>query len=142
MTDKFQVAIFSSEGDRIETEAGLVILPGVNGHVGIMPDMIPYTTLLKSGCVYVVDDAGALKRRFFINKGKALMSENSLSISVDDKLKNVDNYSLEDAQAEKKEFEELIKETKEPSLVAEYKEKLEGIDLLLSLKKADNYSFK
>ncbi len=140
--DKFQVSIFSIEGDKVETEAGLAILPGLNGHVGIMPNMVAYATLLKQGCIYIVSDSGGLKKRLFINKGKALIDNNLLSISVDGKLQNIEDYTLEDAEKEREELNAKLQNSSLSYMHEEYKQALENINSLLDLKRQDVYSFK
>merc|ERR1719504_529866 len=66
-----------------EVPVEMVILPGVDGQFGVMPNYVPTIAELKPGVVAVQETAGGPLTKYFVPGGFASMSgESKLSVSV------------------------------------------------------------
>ena len=105
---QLKVQVISQEKPLLDTLADLVLIPGVNGQLGILPDHIPLITKLQAGVV-------TIRRQrqdtlVAIGGGFATMeADNNLSILADTAIK-AEDISLAEAEAAKHRAEVTMKQ--------------------------------
>ena len=89
MENNFTVEIISPEKSIIKTSTNEVILPSVEGEMGILKDHIPLITFLRPGLIYIKNEN---ERKYFVEEGTVEFSKNNLLIltSTAKELSNID----------------------------------------------------
>ena len=77
MSENFTIEIISPEKKMLSGKVSLVIIPGFEGEMTILPDHISLITFLKPGFIYVEAEK---KSQYFVEEGTVEFSNNNLSI--------------------------------------------------------------
>lgn len=81
MAGTFTFHVVSPEGNVIKDEIGFVVLPGVNGEIGILANHAPLIAALEAGVVrYTLDGK---KKKLAISGGFVEVSENKATVLAD-----------------------------------------------------------
>ncbi len=98
--------IITQEKPLLNQDADLVLIPGADGELGILPNHIPLITKLQAGVITV--RVGSRNTLIAIGGGFATMEpDNSLTILADSAIK-AEDISLKAAQAAKERAEEKM----------------------------------
>ena len=88
MDNKINFDFVSPEESIISSEVEMVLIPGIEGDAGILPNHSPFMTTLRQGIVEVTFEEGNVKRYLVeggfadINQDKmTILAENSLNLS-------------------------------------------------------------
>lgn len=88
MNNKINFDFVSPEDSIVSSEVEMVLIPGIEGDAGILPNHSPFMTTLRQGIVEVTFEEGNVKRYLVeggfadINQDKmTLLAENSLNLS-------------------------------------------------------------
>lgn len=88
MNNKINFDFVSPEVSIVSSEVEMVLIPGIEGDAGILPNHSPFMTTLRQGIVEVTFEEGNVKRYLVeggfadINQDKmTLLAENSLNLS-------------------------------------------------------------
>ena len=91
MDNKINFDFVSPEESIISSEVEMVLIPGIEGDAGILPNHSPFMTTLRQGIVEVTFEEGNVKRYLVeggfadINQDKmTILAENSLNLSDSD----------------------------------------------------------
>ena len=92
MNNKINFDFVSPEDSIVSSEVEMVLIPGIEGDAGILPNHSPFMTTLRQGIVEVTFEEGNVKRYLVeggfadINQDKmTILAENSLNLSDSDK---------------------------------------------------------
>ena len=77
MSENFTIEIISPEKKMLSGKVSLVIIPGFEGEMTILPDHISLITFLKPGFIVVEAEK---KSQYFVEEGTVEFSNNNLSI--------------------------------------------------------------
>ncbi len=83
MADAITFELVSPEKKLASAEAKMVVIPGMEGDLGAMPDHAPFLTTLRPGVVKVETAAGGTEE-YVVTGGFAEISENSASILAEE----------------------------------------------------------
>ena len=88
MNNKINFDFVSPEDSIVSSEVEMVLIPGIEGDAGILPNHSPFMTTLRQGIVEITFEEGNVKRYLVeggfadINQDKmTLLAENSLNLS-------------------------------------------------------------
>lgn len=88
MNNKINFDFVSPEVSIVSSEVEMVLIPGIEGDAGILPNHSPFMTTLRQGIVEITFEEGNVKRYLVeggfadINQDKmTLLAENSLNLS-------------------------------------------------------------
>ena len=88
MNNKINFDFVSPEDSIVSSEVEMVLIPGIEGDAGILPNHSPFMTTLRQGIVEVTFEKGNVKRYLVeggfadINQDKmTILAENSLNLS-------------------------------------------------------------
>ena len=88
MKNKINFDFVSPEDSIVSSEVEMVLIPGIEGDAGILPNHSPFMTTLRQGIVEVTFEEGNVKRYLVeggfadINQDKmTILAENSLNLS-------------------------------------------------------------
>ena len=91
MNNKINFDFVSPEDSIVSSEVEMVLIPGIEGDAGILPNHSPFMTTLRQGIVEVTFEEGNVKRYLVeggfadINQDKmTILAENSLNLSDSD----------------------------------------------------------
>ena len=91
MNNKINFDFVSPEDSIVSSEVEMVLIPGIEGDAGILPNHSPFMTTLRQGIVEVTFEKGNVKRYLVeggfadINQDKmTILAENSLNLSDSD----------------------------------------------------------
>ena len=91
MNNKINFDFVSPEASIVSSEVEMVLIPGIDGDAGILPNHSPFMTTLRQGIVEVTFEEGNVKRYLVeggfadITKDKmTILAENSLNLSDSD----------------------------------------------------------
>ncbi len=76
------LTIYSQEGLKLQTTTDLVVIPGLNGDIGIESSERVLVYLLKAGVIYIFENS-KVKDRYFIYSGQFLAKDNELTITIE-----------------------------------------------------------
>jgi ATP synthase F1 epsilon subunit len=76
---KFALDILTPDGPVLSTQAVSLVLPAVDGQIGILGGHAPLLAMIGAGALKLEDD-NARHRRFFVAGGLANVRENSVSV--------------------------------------------------------------
>ncbi len=117
MTDEFKIEIVNPEKSFLSKEdINEVVLPAVEGEIGILKDHISIISFLKPGIIKIYTKSG--ENKYFIEDGIFEFKENTLSIltssiynvpdlgkdKIDEMLKNTQNELLKNDLDDQKKF--------------------------------------
>jgi F-type H+-transporting ATPase subunit epsilon len=88
-----------------EGDADMVLLPGVEGEMGILPNHAPLLTTLKFGVIRV--RAGGMEQVFTVAGGVAEVQPKIVTVLAD-AAENVDEIDISRAEAARKRAEEIL----------------------------------
>ena len=88
MNNKINFDFVSPEASIVSSEVEMVLIPGIDGDAGILPNHSPFMTTLRQGIVEVTFEEGNVKR-YLVEGGFAditqdkmtILAENSLNLS-------------------------------------------------------------
>ena len=91
MSNRINFDFVSPEASIISSEVEMVLIPGIDGDAGILPNHSPFMTTLRQGIVEVTFEEGNVKR-YLVEGGFAditqdkmtILAENSLNLSDSD----------------------------------------------------------
>jgi F-type H+-transporting ATPase subunit epsilon len=95
MTDKLNFALVSPERELFHGDVDQVVVPGVEGEFGVLPNHAPVISMIRPGALRIFD--GASERRIFVNGGFADVTPAGLTVLAEDAvdLAEVDAARLE-----------------------------------------------
>ncbi len=95
MAEKLSFALVSPERELFAGLVDQVVVPGVEGEFGVLPDHAPLMSVIKPGSLRIID--GATERRIFVNGGFADVTPEGLTVLAEDAydLSNADPVALE-----------------------------------------------
>lgn len=82
MADKMSYELVSPERKLATGEADMIVLPGMEGDIGIMPGHAPFLTTLRPGLVTVTD--GSNSTEYFVTGGFAEVSGEATAILAEE----------------------------------------------------------
>ena len=91
MNNKINFDFVSPEASIVSSEVEMVLIPGIDGDAGILPNHSPFMTTLRQGIVEVTFEEGNVKK-YLVEGGFAditqdkmtILAENSLNLSDSD----------------------------------------------------------
>lgn len=83
MADAITFELVSPEKKLASAEAKMVVIPGMEGDLGAMPDHAPFLTTLRPGVVKVETTSGGVDE-YVVTGGFAEISENSASVLAEE----------------------------------------------------------
>lgn len=95
MTDKLSFALVSPERELFQGEVDHVVVPGVEGEFGVLPNHAPVMSVIKPGALRIFNDGA--ERRVFVNGGFADVTPEGLAVLAEEAidLADVDPAKLE-----------------------------------------------
>lgn len=110
MSDKLNFALVSPERELFHGEVDQVVVPGVEGEFGVLPNHAPVISIIRPGALRIFD--GASERRIFVNGGFADVTPAGLTVLAEDAvdLADVDAAKVE---AELKDAAEDVRDAKD-----------------------------
>ena len=85
MADTLQLDLVSPAKLLLSESVGMVVVPGIEGYFGVLPDHMPVLSTLRPGVVAVHDDVtSAPKQRFFVDGGFAEVNPKGCTLLVDE----------------------------------------------------------
>ncbi len=107
MADKIKVEVVTPASAVLDVKASEVVLPGIQGELGVLPGHLPLLTALDIGEMVVHTDSGA--RRFVLEGGFAEILRAKVTI-LTESCKGVDELDIEHARSLKAKAEQSIKD--------------------------------
>lgn len=95
MAEKLTFALVSPERELFNGEVDHVVVPGVEGDFGVLPNHAPVMSVIKPGALKVINDGA--ERRIFVNGGFADVTPEGLTVLAEEA---VDLADIEPAQLE------------------------------------------
>ena len=80
----FRCVLLTPVGKMLDCRAGSVVMPGYDGHIGILRNHAPMLCRLSRGILQVKEIAGRKNAFFLIEGGFARVSENNVTILTDE----------------------------------------------------------
>jgi F-type H+-transporting ATPase subunit epsilon len=95
MADKLNFALVSPERELFHGDVDQVVVPGVEGEFGVLPNHAPVICMIRPGALRIFD--GSDERRIFVNGGFADVTPAGLTVLAEDAvdLAEVDAARLE-----------------------------------------------
>ena len=106
MSENFILEIINPEESFLSKKVSEVVVPGIEGEMGILSNHIPIISFLKPGILKVYSDEA--EENFYIEEGIVEFKDNTLSILT--------NEIIDIKQKEKINFDEKIKKSQEELL--------------------------
>ena len=100
MNNKINFDFVSPEASIVSSEVEMVLIPGIDGDAGILPNHSPFMTTLRQGIVEVTFEEGNVKR-YFVEGGFADITQDKMTILAENSL----NLSDSDSDTLKNEIE-------------------------------------
>ena len=100
MSEKFTIEIISPDRTIIKTETSEVIIPSLEGEMGILKDHIPLITFLRPGFINIKSNT---EQKIFVEEGTVEFSNNNLLILT--------STAIEVTKMSKKFIDNLISES-------------------------------
>ena len=108
MADKVAFELVSPERLLASIEADMVVVPGEEGHFGVLPGHAPLMSLIRPG-VIDVHDGGQISRRIFVEGGFAEVNPDGLIVLAEAAFP-LEDLSREDAAQSLRNAEEDLAE--------------------------------
>lgn len=80
MADNFRFELVSPEKVLLSEDVQHVLLPGVEGDLGVMAGHVPLVVTLRPGTIRVIDASGGVTRRIFVKDGFAEFATGTLNV--------------------------------------------------------------
>ena len=100
MNNKINFDFVSPEASIISSEVEMVLIPGIDGDAGILPNHSPFMTTLRQGIVEVTFEEGNVKR-YLVEGGFADITQDKMTILAENSI----NLSDSDSNTLKNEIE-------------------------------------
>ena len=100
MNNKINFDFVSPEASIISSEVEMVLIPGIDGDAGILPNHSPFMTTLRQGIVEVTFEEGNVKK-YLVEGGFADITQDKMTILAENSL----NLSDSDSNTLKNEIE-------------------------------------
>lgn len=100
MNNKINFDFVSPEASIVSSEVEMVLIPGIDGDAGILPNHSPFMTTLRQGIVEVTFQEGNVKR-YLVEGGFADITQDKMTILAENSL----NLSDSDSNTLKNEIE-------------------------------------
>ena len=92
MNNKISFDFVSPEASIVSSEVDMVLIPGVDGDAGILPDHSPFMTTLRQGIVEVTFEQGNVKK-YLVEGGFADITQDKMTILAETSLNLSDSDS-------------------------------------------------
>lgn len=92
MNNKINFDFVSPEASIVSSEVDMVLIPGVDGDAGILPDHAPFMTTLRQGIVEVTFEQGNVKK-YLVEGGFADITQDKMTILAETSLNLSDTDS-------------------------------------------------
>ena len=92
MNNKINFDFVSPEASIVSSEVDMVLIPGVDGDAGILPDHSPFMTTLRQGIVEVTVEQGNVKK-YLVEGGFADITQDKMTILAETSLNLSDSDS-------------------------------------------------
>ena len=92
MNNKINFDFVSPEASIVSSEVDMVLIPGVDGDAGILPDHSPFMTTLRQGIVEVTFEQGNVKK-YLVEGGFADITQDKMPILAETSLNLSDSDS-------------------------------------------------
>ena len=92
MNNKINFEFVSPEASIVSSEVDMVLIPGVDGDAGILPDHSPFMTTLRQGIVEVTFEQGNVKK-YLVEGGFADITQDKMTILAETSLNLSDSDS-------------------------------------------------
>ena len=99
MNNKINFDFVSPEASIVSSEVEMVLIPGIDGDAGILPNHSPFMTTLRQGIVEVTFEEGNVER-YLVEGGFADITQDKMTILAENSL----NLSDSDSNALKNEI--------------------------------------
>jgi F-type H+-transporting ATPase subunit epsilon len=100
MNNKINFDFVSPEASIVSSEVEMVLIPGIDGDAGILPNHSPFMTTLRQGIVEVTFEEGNVKR-YLVEGGFADITQDKMTILAENSI----NLSDSDSDTLKNEIE-------------------------------------
>ena len=100
MNNKINFDFVSPEASIVSSEVEMVLIPGIDGDAGILPNHSPFMTTLRQGIVEVTFEEGNVKR-YLVEGGFADITQDKMTILAENSV----NLSDSDSNTLKNEIE-------------------------------------
>ena len=100
MNNKINFDFVSPEASIVSSEVEMVLIPGIDGDAGILPNHSPFMTTLRQGIVEVTFEEGNVKK-YLVEGGFADIAQDKMTILAENSL----NLSDSDSNTLKNEIE-------------------------------------
>ena len=100
MNNKINFDFVSPEASIVSSEVEMVLIPGIDGDAGILPNHSPFMTTLRQGIVEVTIEEGNVKK-YLVEGGFADITQDKMTILAENSL----NLSDSDSNTLKNEIE-------------------------------------
>jgi len=92
MNNKINFDFVSPEASIVSSEVDMILIPGVDGDAGILPDHSPFMTTLRQGIVEVTFEQGNVKK-YLVEGGFADITQDKMTILAETSLNLSDSDS-------------------------------------------------
>ncbi|MGB0541578.1 MAG: ATP synthase F1 subunit epsilon [Hyphomicrobiales bacterium] len=92
MNNKINFDFVSPEASIVSSEVDMVLIPGIDGDAGILPDHSPFMTTLRQGIVEVTFEQGKVKK-YLVEGGFADITQDKMTILAETSLNLSDSDS-------------------------------------------------
>ena len=92
MNNKINFDFVSPEASIVSSEVDMVLIPGIDGDAGILPDHAPFMTTLRQGIVEVTFEQGKVKK-YLVEGGFADITQDKMTILAETSLNLSDTDS-------------------------------------------------
>jgi|TARA_Y100000287_G_scaffold70478_1_gene55809 F-type H+-transporting ATPase subunit epsilon len=92
MNNKINFDFVSPEASIVSSEVDMVLIPGIDGDAGILPDHSPFMTTLRQGIVEVTFEQGNVKK-YLVEGGFADITQDKMTILAETSLNLSDTDS-------------------------------------------------
>ena len=92
MNNKINFDFVSPEASIVSSEVDMVLIPGIDGDAGILPDHSPFMTTLRQGIVEVTFEQGNVKK-YLVEGGFADITQDKMTILAETSLNLSDSDS-------------------------------------------------
>ncbi len=112
MADTLQLDLVSPAKLLLSEAVGMVVVPGVEGYFGVLPEHMPVLSTLRPGVVSVHENVTApASQRFFVDGGFAEVNPQGCTLLVDEAVP-VGELSADDIAARRSAAEEALQNAK------------------------------
>lgn len=92
MNNKINFDFVAPEASIVSSEVDMVLIPGIDGDAGILPDHAPFMTTLRQGIVEVTFEQGNVKK-YLVEGGFADITQDKMTILAETSLNLSDTDS-------------------------------------------------